>query len=100
MAGSRVDTRVQGPGGVTPVANQPGVEDLSGNRPNIIRVRVNVKTGEATPLSGGDARAETAAQRALDYVENPNGSITAMDPLSTNRFFSGSGRDDDPPSIN
>lgn len=36
---------------------------------------------------------------ALDYVENPDGSIAAGGPNATNRWFSGSGRDDDPPPI-
>lgn len=47
-----------------------------------------------------DGHVASATYKTLDYVENGDGSIAAMDTGSTNRFFSGSGRDDDPPSIN
>jgi prepilin-type processing-associated H-X9-DG protein/prepilin-type N-terminal cleavage/methylation domain-containing protein len=47
-----------------------------------------------------DGHVATATYKALDYVENPDGSIAAMHPNATNRFFSGTGRDDDPPPIN
>ncbi len=67
-----VDTRVQGSGGIQEVANLPGTEDSLPKDPHVVRVRVNTKTGEATPLSGGigDERAQGAANRALDHVEN------------------------------
>jgi len=47
-----------------------------------------------------DGHVATATYQSLDYVENGDGSIAASDERSTNRFFSGSGRDDDPPAIN
>lgn len=46
-----------------------------------------------------DGHVSGATYRMLDYVELADGSIAALDPNSTNRFFSGSGRDDDPPLI-
>lgn len=46
-----------------------------------------------------DGHVATTTYRTMDYVENPDGSIAAMHPNATNRFFSGSGRDDDPPPI-
>ncbi len=46
-----------------------------------------------------DSRVSLADYRSLDYVESPDGSIAAMHEQATNRFFSGSGRDDDPPPI-
>lgn len=47
-----------------------------------------------------DGHVATATYKALDYVENADGSIAATHSNATNRFFSGSGRDDDPPAIN
>lgn len=47
-----------------------------------------------------DSHVAPATYKTLDYVQNPDGSIAASDVNSNNRFFSGSGRDDDPPPIN
>lgn len=47
-----------------------------------------------------DGHAAAATYESLGYVERPNGSIAGTDENATNRFFSGTGRDDDPPPIN
>lgn len=46
-----------------------------------------------------DGHAARSSYRALDYVENPDGSIAASSADASNRWFSGTGRDDDPPPI-
>ena len=46
-----------------------------------------------------DGHAAPATYKSLDYVESGDGSIIASNDQTTNRFFSGAGRDDDPPSI-
>lgn len=47
-----------------------------------------------------DGHVATATYKALGYVENPDGSVAATGANATNRYFSGYGRDDDPPPIN
>lgn len=46
-----------------------------------------------------DGHVAVSDYRRLGYVENPDGSIAASGIDTTNRLFSGTGRDDDPPSI-
>ncbi len=46
-----------------------------------------------------DGHVETLTVQELGYVVNADGSIPASAPGATNRMFSGSGQDDDPPSI-
>lgn len=46
-----------------------------------------------------DGHVAVSDYRALGYVENADGSIAASAANATNRLFSGTGRDDDPPSI-
>jgi prepilin-type processing-associated H-X9-DG protein/prepilin-type N-terminal cleavage/methylation domain-containing protein len=46
-----------------------------------------------------DGHVELAAPQDLGYVVNSDGSMAAIDPRAHNRLFSGSGRDDDPPSV-
>jgi len=46
-----------------------------------------------------DGHVEAQTYRTLGYVENGNGSVAALDPAANNRFFSGTGRNDEPPKI-
>ena len=46
-----------------------------------------------------DGHAAPGTYKSLEYVENSDGSIIASNEQTTNRFFSATGRDDDPPSI-
>jgi prepilin-type processing-associated H-X9-DG protein len=46
-----------------------------------------------------DGHVETVAPQDLGYIVNPDGSMAAIDPKAHNRLFSGSGQDDDPPSV-
>jgi prepilin-type processing-associated H-X9-DG protein/prepilin-type N-terminal cleavage/methylation domain-containing protein len=46
-----------------------------------------------------DGHVELLAPQDMGYVVRSDGSMTALDPKATNRLFSGSGRDDDPPPI-
>lgn len=53
-----------------------------------------------------DGHVSLSDYAALDYVENPDGRIAGIAPpggnagrIQTNRFFSGAGRDEDPPRI-
>jgi prepilin-type processing-associated H-X9-DG protein len=44
-----------------------------------------------------DGHVESMSLEDLGYVVNADGSVAAMGPGTTNKYFSGSGRDDDPP---
>jgi prepilin-type processing-associated H-X9-DG protein len=44
-----------------------------------------------------DAHVEPMTLTDLGYVVNDNGSVAAMGPGTTNRLFSGTGQDDNPP---
>ncbi len=46
-----------------------------------------------------DGHVEAMTLEELGYVVNADGSVAASAPGAHNRFFSGTGRDDDPPSI-
>lgn len=46
-----------------------------------------------------DGHVSSESYASLGYVENSDGSIAAMSELATNRSFSGTMRDDDPPTI-
>lgn len=46
-----------------------------------------------------DGHVELLSPQDLGYVVNVDESITAIDAQATNRLFSGTGRDDDPPSV-
>jgi prepilin-type processing-associated H-X9-DG protein len=46
-----------------------------------------------------DGHVELMAPQDLGYVVNANGSVAANGPKTSNRLFSGSGRDDDPPPV-
>jgi prepilin-type processing-associated H-X9-DG protein len=46
-----------------------------------------------------DGHVELMALRDLGYVVNADESVAALDPQASNRLFSGSGRDDDPPPV-
>ena len=46
-----------------------------------------------------DGHVELLSPQELGYIVRPDGSMAAIDPLASNRLFSGSGRNDDPPSI-
>lgn len=65
--------------------NRSGPDPRHGNRVNVVFC---------------DGHAETMALQDLGYVVRPDGQILASDPQATNKLFSGSGTDADPPSIN
>jgi prepilin-type processing-associated H-X9-DG protein len=46
-----------------------------------------------------DGHVELMAPQDLGYVVNADGSMPATDPKASNRLFSGSGQDDDPPPV-
>jgi len=46
-----------------------------------------------------DVHVEAQTYGTLGYVESDDGSVAALDPAASNRFFSGTGRNDDPPRI-
>lgn len=46
-----------------------------------------------------DGHVELVAPQDVGYVVNADGSMAALDPKAHNKFFSGSGTDKDPPSI-
>ena len=46
-----------------------------------------------------DGHVELMALQDLGYVVRPDGSVAADDPTATNKLFSGTGRDDDPPPV-
>jgi prepilin-type processing-associated H-X9-DG protein/prepilin-type N-terminal cleavage/methylation domain-containing protein len=46
-----------------------------------------------------DGHVELMSLADMGYVVNPDESVAAMDARASNRIFSGSGRDDDPPSV-
>lgn len=47
-----------------------------------------------------DGHVESMTLRDLGYVVRPDGSQEARNPAATNKLFSGTGRDSDPPSVN
>lgn len=47
-----------------------------------------------------DGHVEAMSLKQMGYIENQNGSVAAADPQATNQLFSGSGINDDPPSVN
>ena len=46
-----------------------------------------------------DAHVELITLQELGYIVNVDESMTALDPRASNRLFSGTGRDDDPPPV-
>jgi prepilin-type processing-associated H-X9-DG protein len=46
-----------------------------------------------------DGHVELMAPQDMGYVVLPDGSMPAIDPKASNRLFSGSGRDDNPPEV-
>jgi prepilin-type processing-associated H-X9-DG protein len=46
-----------------------------------------------------DGHVELMALPDMGYIVNYDESVAALDPRATNRLFSGSGRDDDPPPV-
>jgi prepilin-type processing-associated H-X9-DG protein/prepilin-type N-terminal cleavage/methylation domain-containing protein len=46
-----------------------------------------------------DGHVELMAPQDMGYIVRPDGSMAALDPKASNRLFSGSGRNDDPPPI-
>jgi len=46
-----------------------------------------------------DGHVELMAPQDMGYVVRPDESMAAIDPKATNRLFSGTGRDDDPPPV-
>ena len=46
-----------------------------------------------------DSHVELMSPQDMGYIVRPDGSMTANDPKASNRLFSGSGRDDDPPKV-
>jgi prepilin-type processing-associated H-X9-DG protein len=46
-----------------------------------------------------DGHVELKALQDVGYIVNYDESVAALDPRATNRYFSGSGRDDDPPPV-
>ncbi len=53
----------------------------------------------AANVSFCDGHVESMTLDEMGYVENPDGSVAALDPRATNRHFSGDGTDRDPPRL-
>lgn len=67
-----------------------------GNRGPEHRSAPEMRHGGRANVLWCDGHVASATYKSLDYVENPDGSIAASDVNGTNRYFSGSGADDDP----
>jgi prepilin-type N-terminal cleavage/methylation domain-containing protein/prepilin-type processing-associated H-X9-DG protein len=55
---------------------------------------------DAFNVSYIDGAVQRLQLRDLGYVENADGSVAAITPDAHNRYFSGTGNDDDPPTVN
>ena len=107
---TRTDYRVDGQSELTAVGNHawsldpPRLTAISdfcddGNRAPENRSAPDVRHADKFNALWCDGHVKVTTLSALEYVVNGDGSVAADAPLATNRFFSGSGRDDDPPSI-